>query len=89
MVTGFISMAGPNPDEKNFWSRLEERLHGLPSILTDEEGIAKIVTGITIPKSVRDSHDEGDFVQRCRRLADMYKRMFEENSDGSVSFRVR
>jgi hypothetical protein len=89
IVTGFISMASPNPDAMNFWSRLEERLQGLPSILPDEEGIAKIVTGITIPKSVRDSHDEGDFVQRCRRLAARYKRMFEENADGSVSFRLR
>ena len=61
LVTGFISMAGPNPDERNFWSRLEERLEGLPSILPDEEGIAKIVTGITIPRSVRDSQDQGDW----------------------------
>lgn len=82
-------MSMPGPDESHFWSGLEERLEGLPTILPDEDGIAKIVTGITIPKSVRDSQDQGDFVQRCRRLADRYRRMFEENPDGSVSFRVR
>jgi hypothetical protein len=88
-MSKLFSMASLNPDQMNFWSRLEERLQGLPSILPDEQGIAKIVTGITIPQSVRDSHDEGDFVQRCRRLAARYKRVFEENADGSVSFRVR